>query len=231
MAVEAAKEAQQRDEAPFAERVKRKWYEGELNRTYKAWRDSGRPEDPDNPLLKELLSEAHLFASRLTRNAQLPPGSDLDESFARIQSDNEEDIQKALRGYDPHRLPKASFATYIKKAVLNNILDEVRDLKTPTHQKELLRAFNGYDESAHAWIEEYKDKYSKKGGGYVQVPGKNIRPEDQSLAHWLVDQAPRQTITWRHVLAAFPNYRTEDTAGRALRRVKKAIEKAGFYKF
>lgn len=199
-------------------------YRGDLKGAYQEWHEGGRPEDPTDPLMKKLLDEANLFVGRITSlkyrclvlDGNLAVMADL-FNLARVEQANEKSIQSALTQYDPNDGRNASFTTYLKKAVLNNFQDELRRTKRPPHQKEFLRAHNGDKFYAHLWIDE-------------ELP-RHIAPKDRPLAHWFIDQDPDMTITWWHVLAAFPNYRTESRAGRALRRVKKAIEKAGFYRF
>lgn len=134
--------------------------------------------------------------------------------------------------YDPQRESTASFTTYIKTACLNNIRDESRRVKNPTHQKELLRAHNGDREMAHWWIDEDRTEWedTKNGLDLVTRPV-NVDYKDRPLAHWLLSQDPDTKVKWRDVLRQFPDYENEDKAGRALKRVKKAVEKAGFYRF
>jgi len=205
-----------------------KWYRGDLNGAYQKWREGGKPEDPAHPLTQELLSEAHLFANRSTQKARRS-SQDLnnDESEARISTENEESIQRAMMLYDPDREGAGSFTTYVKRSLLNNIRDELRRRrKNPTHQAELLLAHGGDFASAHRWISLKRTMWKRTKNGLRRVTWAiNIDFKDQPLAHWLIRQNQTTKVTWRHVLAAFPKYRTEDTAGRALRRVKKAIEK------
>jgi hypothetical protein len=193
-------------------------YRGDLNGAYQIWREGGKPEDPAHPLTEKLLSEASLFANRMFSKA-VKSNHVLwyDDSRARIEEANEKSIQRAMALHDHNRDGGASFTTYIRKAVHNNIRQEFRRLLNPTHQKELLRAHNGDIVVAHWWIDEERPPH--------------FHPKDRPLAHWLLDQDLETKITWRHVLSEFPGYKTEDTAGRALRRVKKAIERAGFYRF
>jgi hypothetical protein len=207
-----------------------KWYRGDLNGAYQKWREGGKPEDPAHPLTRELLSEAHLFANRSTQKARSSSQAlNNDESENSISAENEESIQRAMLLYDPDREGAGSFTTYVKRAILNNIRDELRRGKRPTHQAELLRAYNGDREVAHWWIDEETNR--GWGDDWEPVISHNIAPKDRPLAHWLLDQGPNTKITWRQVLSAFPVYKTDDTAGRALKRVKKAIEKARFYRF
>src|SRR5208282_2466743 len=84
---------------------------------------------------------------------------------------------------------------------------------------------------AHWWIDEDRAEWQETKNGLELVPRpSHFAPNDRPLAHWLLDQDLETKLTWRHVLSEFPDYKTEDTAGRALRRVKEAIEKAGFYR-
>jgi hypothetical protein len=207
-------------ELGLEEKLKRGRYRGELNSAYKKWHDGGRPNDPAHPLLKKLLSEADLFVGRMVaRETGKYKKTPLDDHYLKLlESANERDIHRALGQYDPNRQRKSSFTTYLKKAILNNFRDEIRRLKTPTHQAEFLCDFNGDLEAAHLWVDENRDIYARK----------HVASEDRPLAHWLLDQDPHLTITWRHVLSAFPKYKTEDTAGRALGRVKKALKQFGY---
>jgi hypothetical protein len=225
---EAEGDGEQRKEVPNAIEVKGKvpnWYRGDLNGAYQRWREGGRPADPEHPLTKGLLDEARLFADRSTAKARLRSA----HSLARLEVANEKSIQRAMILYDPDRKGAASFTTYIKRSVLNNIRDELRHQKNPKHQAELLRAHNGDRVFAHWWVDEEREE--RDGNSLELVIYHKVAPTDRPLAHWLLDQDPQTKITWRHVLAAFPDYKTEDTAGRALRRVKKAIEKDRFYRF
>lgn len=210
----------------------RGWYRGDLKTAYQKWREGGKPEDPTHPLTKKLLSEARLFADRMfSKYNQSYHVLWYDESRIRIEEANEKSIQRAMALYDHSREDGASFTTYVRKAVFNNVREEFRRLLNPTHQKELLRAHNGDIEIAHWWIDEDRMEWEETENGLELVPRpSHIAPEDRPLAHWLLDQDLDTKITWRDVLSDFPEYKTEDTAGRALRRVKKAIEKAGFYR-
>jgi len=120
-----------------------------------------------------------------------------------------------MRLYDPNR-KEASFTSYLRRAITNNIKDIQQRIHNPTHQRALIGACDGSVESAHYWIED-EDR-----------PVGKIAPKDRPLAHWLLERDLDTKITWRHVLAQFPELKNEDGAGRALRRVKKTIEKAGF---
>jgi len=210
-----------------------KWYRGDLNGAYQKWREGGKPEDPDHPLTQELLSEACLFANRSTQKARRSSQAlnNDDESENRISAANEESIRRAMMLYDPDREGAGSFTTYVKKAILNNIRDELRRVNNPTHQAELLRAHNGNRDHARWWINQERHEWERIKNDLELVAYYNIAPKDRPLAHWLLDQDPNTKITWRQVLSAFPVYKTDDTAGRALKRVKKAIEKARFYRF
>jgi DNA-directed RNA polymerase specialized sigma24 family protein len=151
---------------------------------------------------------------------------------ALVNAANEKSILRAMALHDPNREGGASFTTYLKNAVKHNLWDQLRRPKKPTHQKILLLAHNGDLEAAHWWIDEETEGWeeTKSGLEHVTRP-KHIALKDRPLAHWLLDQHRSAKITWRHVLRRFPEYKTEDTAGRALRRVRGAIEKGRFYRF
>jgi hypothetical protein len=204
----------------------RGWYRGDLNGAYQEWREGGKPEDPKHPLTEKLLSEARLYAGRMTQKVKRLTG----RTRALANAANEKSIQRAMTLHDPNRAGGASFTTYLKNAVKHNIWDQLHRPKKPTLQKILLFLHNGDREVAHWWIDEERARWeeTKKGLELVTRPS-NIAFEDRPLAHWLLDQNLKTRITWRHVLRRFPDYKTEDTAGRALRRVKKAIE-ARFYR-
>ncbi len=209
----------------------RGWYRGDLNGAYQNWREGGKPEDPTNPLTKKLLSEARLFADRMfSKDIKSYHVLYYDDSRVRIEEANEKSIQRAMALHDHSREGGASFTTYVRKAVFNNVREEFRRLLNPTHQKELLRAHNGDIEAAHWWIDQERQEWEDTKNGLDLVTYSHVAQEDRPLAHWLLDQDLETKITWRNVLRRFPDYKTEDTAGRALRRVKKVIEKAGFYR-
>ncbi len=114
------------------------WYRGDLNGAYQKWREGGKPEDPTHPLTKKLLSEARLFAYRMfCKHIQSYYVLSCDDSRVRIEEANEESIQRALALYDHNRESGASFTTYVRKVVDNNVQEEFRRLLNPTHQKEL----------------------------------------------------------------------------------------------
>lgn len=206
----------------------RAWYRGDLNGAYKEWREGGKPENPTHPLTKKLLSEARLYAGRMTQKVRRLNSA----TRALVNAANEKSIQRSMALHDPNREGGASFTTYLKNAVKHNLWDQLQRPKKPTHQKVLLCAHNGDREVAHWWIDEEKDGWEEtKNGLELVTRPSNIAFEDRPLAHWLLDQNLKTKVTWRHVLRRFPEHKTEDTAGRALRRVKKAIEKAGFYRF
>jgi hypothetical protein len=195
----------------------RGWYRGDLNGAYQEWREGGKPQDPAHPLTEKLLFQARLFAGRMfSKHIKSYHVLWYDDSRVRVEQANEKSIQRAMALHDHNRESGASFTTYVRKAVYNNVREEFRRLLNPTHQKELLRAHNGDIAVAHWWIDEKHPSH--------------FAPQDRPLAHWLLDQNLEIKLTWRQVLGEFPGYKTEDTAGRALRRVKKAIEKAGFYR-
>jgi hypothetical protein len=115
----------------------------------------------------------------------------------------------------------------LKNAIYNNISEEYRRVQRPAPpQQKLLKFHNGDRDYAHWWIDEELCEFD---GGRPETPlvvvRQNILEKDRALAHWLVEQDPDKKITWRHVLGKFPEYKTEDTAGRALQRVKNAIDK------
>jgi hypothetical protein len=206
------------------------WYRGDLNGAYQKWREGGKPEDPTHPLTKKLLSEARLFVHRMfSKDIRSYHVLWYDESRVRIEEANEKSIQRAMALHDHSREGRASFTTYIRKAVANNVREEFRRLLNPTHQKELLRAHNGDIAAAHWWIDEERREWEDTKNGLEFITYSHFTPKDRPLAHWLLDQNLEIKITWRHVLDEFPDHQTEDTAGRALRRVKKAIE-AGFHR-
>ncbi len=209
----------------------RGWYRGDLNGAYQEWQKGGKPDDPTHPLTEKLLSEARLFADRMfSKHIKSYHVLWHDDSRVRIEEANEKSIQRAMVLHDHSREGGASFTTYVRKAVFNNVRDEFRRLLNPTHQKELLRGHNGDIVVAHWWIDEDRAEWEETKNGLELVPRpSHFAPQDRPLAHWLLDQNLEIKITWRHVLSQFPGY-TEDTAGRALRRVKKAIERAGFYR-
>ena len=209
----------------------RGWYRGDLNAAYQEWREGGKPEDPMHPLTEKLLSEARLFAGRMfSKDIKSYHVLSYDETRVRIEAANEKSIQRAMALHDHSRDGGASFTTYVRKAVSNNVREEFRRLLNPTHQKELLRAHNGDIAAAHWWIDEERRECEDTKNGLELITYSHFIPKDRPLAHWLLDQNLEIKITWRHVLDEFPDYQTEDTAGRALRRVKRAIEKAGFYR-
>jgi hypothetical protein len=200
--------------------AKRAPYRGDLNGAYRDWHKGGRPADPAHPLTKKLLSEANLYADRILRKEVYSLCLNHNKrtfhgqlSLDRVRDANERSVQRAIELYDPAHKDGASFTTYLKNAIEHNFTDEKRRARKPPHQRELLRAHNGDKEMAHWWIDE------------------EIAEKDRPLAHWLLEQDPDLTITWRRVLVRFPEYKTEDRAQRALQRVKRAIEKAGFYRF
>jgi hypothetical protein len=202
------------------------WYRGDLNGAYQKWREGGKPEDPTHPLTKKLLSEARLYAGRMTQKVRRLNGG----TQVLVNAANEKSIQRAMTLHDPNREGGASFTTYLKNAVKHNIWDQLRRPKKPTLQKILLFLHNGDRAVAHWWIDEERDGWEEtKNGLELVTRPSNMAFEDRPLAHWLLDQNLKTRITWRHVLRRFPEYKTEDTAGRALRRVKKAIE-AGFHR-
>jgi hypothetical protein len=199
-------------------------YRGYLNGAYQKWREGGKPEDPAHPLTEKLLSEAELFMNRMLRKAARDyPALIKANSMQRLGEANQKSFQRAITLYDSSR--KASFTTYLKKAVLNNIRQEFRRLLRPTHQEELLRAWGG-DVIAAAWWINYKQTRWVQGGK-KQVTRVNVKPKDRPIALWMLEH-PHIKITWRHVVSQFPEH-TEDTAGRALKRIKVAVEQAGFY--
>lgn len=204
----------------------RGWYRGDLKTAYQKWREGGKPEDPTHPLTKKLLSEAHLYADRMTQKVRrLNKGS-----RALVRAANKKSILRAMTLYDPNRDGGASFTTYLKNAVKHNLWDQLHRPKKPTLQRKLLHLHNGDKEVAHWWIDEEKDGWEEtKDGLELVTRPSNIAFEDRPLAHWLLDQNLKNKVTWRHVLGRFPEYKSEDTAGRALKRVKKAIEKALCY--
>lgn len=220
------------EQIPHAEEAKPnigKWHRGDLNGAYQKWRDGGSPADPTHPLLNELMFETRLFVSRMMSKAERSSRELNDERLARIENANQRDIQQAMMLHDPNRNGAAFFTTYVKRAVLNNIRDELRRVLT-THQAELLRAHEGDLEAARGWIDLTRTTWKPTKNGLQRVTRAiNIEFKDRRVAHWLLRQDPTVKITWRHVVNQFPDY-TEDTAGRVLRRVKKAIEKAGFYR-
>lgn len=133
-------------------------YIGDLNDAYQKWREGSSPEDARHPLLKELLSEIHLFVSRMMSKAERSSRVLNVERLARIEEANTRDIRQALTLHDPNRKGAASITTYIKRAVLNNIRDELR--RVPTHQAELLRAHKGDLDAAHWWIDRYREEWN-----------------------------------------------------------------------
>lgn len=223
--LEGGQKALRAEEAP---RSVGKWYRGDLNGAYQKWRESGQSADETLPVTKRLLFEIHLFVSRMMSKAARSSRVLNDERLAHIEEANKRDIRQAMLLHDPNRQGGASITTYIKRAVLNNIRDELR--RVPTHQAEFLRAYGGDLEAADSWIDLTRNRreHTKNELKLVRHPV-NIDFRDRSLAHWLLRQHPNTKITWRHVLRRFPKYRSEDTAGRALRRVKEAIERAGLY--
>lgn len=220
-------EAEQLPQVEDAEPALPDWYRGQLNDAYREWHEGGRPADPTHPLTTKLLFEAKLFAWRTVKNAVgnynlyglVKPLAD-----DRMEGANASTIARCLTKYDPENDRGARFTTYLMKAIMNDVWKEVRRAKKVTLQAALLSAYNGDALAASWWINYERTEW--EAGGDKLVTFSNIAEKDRPLAHWLLEQDPHTKMTWRHVLSAFPDYRSEDRACRALKRIKRAVEKA-----